>query len=149
MNNQFNLIKEVIDYINKIVENKFEMDQRQYITKILNAKYGIDLYLSTNELMNYIIKFLKGKYHFILKRTKKLVGRDTQRGKNIYRQKTLIKFLPYNRNDEILIDNEEFTIENISKNKIILRDKNGSKMIRDYHYLFNKHITFKNQQDDV
>ncbi|MFX1275166.1 MAG: NMD3-related protein [Promethearchaeota archaeon] len=145
----FGLIKEVLDYIYKSVEDKFDTDHRQYITKTVDAKYGIDLYLSTNELLNYIIRILKGKYHFLLKRSKKLVGRDSQRGKNIYRQKVLLKFLPFNRNDEILIDDDEFIVENISKNKIILRNKNGSKLIKTYEYFFNKNVMNKNQQEDL
>ncbi len=144
---QFPLIKEVLDFIFEYVENKFDEDHRQYITKTVDAKYGIDLYLSTNELMNYIIRILKGNYHFLLKRTKKLVGRDIQRGKNIYRQKTLIKFMPFSRNDKILIDDEEFIVENIFKNKIQLRNQEGSRLTKEYQFFFNKNIIVKNKDE--
>ncbi len=145
---QFSLIKEVLDYIYKNVETKFDKDNRQYITKTIDAKFGIDLYLSTNELINFIIKILKGKYYFLLKRSKKLVGRDIQRGKNIYRQKTLIKFLPFTRHDEILIDEEEFIIENIFKNKVQLKTTNGSKLVKEYNYFFNTRLNVKNKKED-
>jgi len=140
---QLELVEKVLIEINKYVNNIFDKDHRQYMSKIEDQKYGVDLYLSTNELMNHIIKFLKGKYHFLLKRSKKLVGRDNQKGKNLYRLKTLIKFLPVANNDIILIDNQDFIVENITKNKIILKSKNNGKLTKDYSYFFNENIIKK------
>ncbi|MFX1418649.1 MAG: NMD3-related protein [Promethearchaeota archaeon] len=141
---QFNLIKKVIDELNNYVEGLFEQNPKQYISKIEDQKYGVDLYLSTIELMNYLIKFLKSNYYFLLKRTKKLVGRDKQKGKNLYRFKTLIKFLPVSINDVILVNNQNFSVENITKNKVILRSENNTKLIKDYSYFFNENIIIKN-----
>jgi nonsense-mediated mRNA decay protein 3 len=138
---QFGLINNIIDEINEYVENLFKIDPKQYISKIEDQKYGVDLYLSTNELMNNLIKFLRSKYHFLYKRTKKLVGRDNQRGKNLYRFKSLIKFLPVAINDELLIEGQHFRVENIMKNKVIIRDKNNSKLIKDYSYFFSEKIS--------
>ncbi|MFX1597146.1 MAG: NMD3-related protein, partial [Promethearchaeota archaeon] len=143
--NQFDLIKKVLEEISKFVEELFEKDRRQYISKIENQKYGVDLYLSTNELMNYLIKFLKTKYNFLFKRSKRLVGRDIQKGKNLYRLKALIKFLPFNKNDEIFIENQLYIVENITKNKVILRSQNKTKLIKDYSYFFSEKIIIKNQ----
>jgi nonsense-mediated mRNA decay protein 3 len=135
----FNIIQEVLEKLNVYVNNLFEKDPKQYITKIEDQRYGVDLYLSTNELMNHIIKFLKKDYEFLLKRTKKLIGRDIQKGKNIYRLKSLIKFLPINKNNIILIENHKYKIENISKKKIILRDlEDDKKVIKDYSYFFKE-----------
>ena len=141
---QFGLIKNIIDEVNEYVENLFKNDPKQYISKIEDQKYGVDLYLSTNELMNQLIKFLRSKYHFLFKRTKKLVGRDNQRGKNLYRFKSLIKFLPVNINDELSIEDHLFRVENIMKNKVIIRDENNTKFIKDYSYFFNEKLTKKN-----
>ncbi len=140
---QFGLIKNILDEINEYVENLFKTDHKQYISKMEDQKYGIDLYLSTNELMNYLVKFLKSKYHFLFKRSKKLVGRDNQRGKNLYRFKSLIKFLPVGTNDVFSIENQIFRVESITTNKVILRDENNTKFIRDYSYFFNEKITKK------
>ena len=140
---QLELVEKVLIEINKYVNNIFDKDHRQYMSKIEDQKYGVDLYLSTNELMNRIIKFLKVKYHFLLKRSKKLVGRDNQKGKNLYRLKTLIKFLPVANNDIIIIDNQDFIVENITKNKIILKSKNNGKLTKDYSYFFNENIIKK------
>jgi len=140
---QLELVEKILIEINKYAKNIFDKDHRQYISKIEDQKYGVDLYLSTNELMNHIIKFLKAKHHFLLKRSKKLVGRDNQKGKNLYRLKTLIKFLPVAHNDIILIDNQDFIVENITKNKIILKSNNNIKLIKDYSYFFNENIIIK------
>jgi NMD protein affecting ribosome stability and mRNA decay len=144
---QFDLIKEVIDKVQNLVEKLFDSDHKQYITKIVDEKFGVDLYLSTNELMNYIIKNLRDNYYFLLKRTKKLVGRDSQKGRNIYRLKALIKFLPIAKNEIILLDSDEYVVETIKKNRVILRNKLGAKVIKDYSYFLAKTIKKKKTEE--
>lgn len=134
--NYFDMLKDIVDEINTYVDKGFIEDDRQYISKIVDQKYGLDLYLSTNELMNHIISYLKSRYHFLLKRSKKLVGRDIQRGKGIYRLKALIKFLPINKREIVEINNQKFTVEQILKNKVILRNKNNEKLVKDFNFFF-------------
>ncbi len=67
---QYEFILKILEEINNFAENLFKKDQRQYISKVEDQKYGVDLYLSTNEIMNHIVKFLRSHYHFLLKRTK-------------------------------------------------------------------------------
>jgi len=143
---QFDLIKEVLDKVQTLVERLFDSDHKQYITKIVDEKFGVDLYLSTNELMNYIIKNLRDNYYFLLKRTKKLVGRDSQKGRNIYRLKALIKFLPITKNQIILLDSDEYIVETIKKNRVILRNKLGTKVIKDYSYFLTRNIRKKTEE---
>ncbi|MBN1800067.1 MAG: hypothetical protein JW891_01090 [Candidatus Lokiarchaeota archaeon] len=142
----FYKIKEVLDFVYTQVEKLFEKDPRQYITKSVDEKYGVDLYLSTNELMNYIIKILRGNYHFVLKRSKKLVGRDIQGGKNLYRQKALIKFIPIRRNDVIEIEGKDYIVESILKNKVILRNQKDEKLIKDFSFFFGENLSIKHEQ---
>ncbi len=128
----------IVSKIHEFVEEQFLRDPKQYITKLEDQKYGIDLFLSTNELMNHIISFLKNKEHFLLKRSKKLIGRDIQKGKNIYRLKTLLKFLPVKKNDKILFINSEYYVEQILRNKVILRDEKNKKTSVSFSNLFKK-----------
>ena len=128
------------------MENIFKKDDKQYISKIEDVKLGVDLYLSTNELMKHIVSQLKSKYNFILKRTKKLVGRDTQKGRNLYRLKTLIKFLPIKKNDCIFINKSKYFVENITKNRVLLRDENHVKLIKNF-YFFDDKKSFKRIMD--
>ncbi|MHA1150030.1 MAG: NMD3-related protein [Promethearchaeota archaeon] len=137
---QYNFLGNVIDDIHKFVEKVFEKDPKHYISNIEDQKNGVDLYLSSNEIMNKIISYLRGKYHFMLKRTKKLVGRDHQRGKNLYRLKSLIKFLPFDKKDIILIENKKFSIESIHKNRIHLRAEDGTKIIKSFSYFFMEKV---------
>ncbi|MFW9771045.1 MAG: NMD3-related protein [Promethearchaeota archaeon] len=148
----FNLIKEALDYIQLYVEKLFERDKKQYISKVLDQKYGLDLMLSTNELLNHIISHLRNKFHFILKRTKKLIGRDIQKGKNIYRLKSLVRFLPFRKNDIIEIENHKYIIDNITKNKIVLKNEDNQKLVEGYSFFFSQKNFFKiiggNNADD-
>jgi nonsense-mediated mRNA decay protein 3 len=130
---QFDEIKATLDDISLLVENLFIKDNKQYIAKMEDQPLGVDLYLSTNELMNRIISHIRTKHYFILKRSKKLVGRDSQKGRNLYRLKALIKFLPIRKNDYILVNNSKLFIENITKNRVLLRnEKHDKTLIRKY-----------------
>jgi nonsense-mediated mRNA decay protein 3 len=135
--NYFDTLNKILDQINNYVDKEFVEDDRQYISKVIDQKNGLDIYLSTNELMNHIISYLKSRFHFLLKRSKKLVGRDHQRGKGIYRLKTLIKFLPINKTDIIEIDNQKFIVEQILKNKVIMKNENNEKLVKSFNYFFN------------
>lgn len=141
--NQLEFVEEVFYEIDNFVKTLFDKDHRHYISKIEDQRYGIDLYLSTNELMNHIIKFLRVKHHFLLKRTRKLVGRDNQKGKNLYRLKASIKFLLIANNDIIIIDTQEYKVENITRNKIVLKDINNNKVVKNYSYFFNENFVIK------
>ena len=147
-NTQFGIIKEVLEDISILAENLFSRDDKQYIAKIEDQPLGVDLYLSTNELMNRIISHIKAKHHFILKRTKKLVGRDSQKGRNIYRLKSLIKFLPFRKNEYILINDSKYLVENFTKNRVILRDEKQTKLVKNFSYFFDDKVTIKKIEEE-
>jgi len=140
---QFGVIKEALAQISFFVENLFAKNKTQYISKIEDQNLGVDLYLSTNELMNRIISHMRANFTFILNRTKKLVGRDSQKGRGIYRLKALIKFLPFKKNDVIIIKSVEYLVENITKNRVILREENSSKHVKNFSYFFKDKISLK------
>ncbi len=137
---QFGVIEEALSQISFFVENLFAKNKTQYISKIEDQNLGVDLYLSTNELMNRIISHMRANFTFILNRTKKLVGRDSQKGRGLYRLKALIKFLPFKKNDVVLINNVSYLVENISKNKVVLRDENSSKHVKNFTFFFKNKI---------
>ncbi len=139
----FEFLKTVIDEIYVFVEKLFEKDPKQFITKVEDQKNGVDLLLSSNELINTIVKHLKGKYNFELKRSKKLMGRDQQRSKDIYRLRALIKFLPLVKSDLIIINNKEYLVQNISNNKVLLRSKSGEKMFKPFDFFFEGNVIIK------
>ncbi len=140
---QFGVIKEALDHISFFVENLFAKNKVQYISKIEEQNLGVDLYLSTNELMNRIILHLRANFTFILNRSKKLVGRDSQKGRNLYRLKALIKFLPFKKNDAVKINNVIYFVETITKNRVVLRDENSSKHVKNFSFFFKKKISLK------
>ncbi len=138
---QFEVIKEALDQISFFAENQFAKDSTQYISKIEDQNLGVDLYLSTNELMNRIISHMRANFTFILNRTKKLVGRDSQKGRGLYRLKALIKFLPFKKNDIVVINKVTYLVENITKNKVVLRDENSSKHVKNFPFFFKNKIS--------
>ena len=140
---QFGVIKEALDQISFFVENLFAKNKTQYISKIEDQNLGVDLYLSTNELMNRIISHMRANFTFILNRTKKLVGRDSQKGRGLYRLKALIKFLPFKKNDAVVINKVRYRVENITKNKVVLRDENSSKHVKNFSFFFKNKISLK------
>ena len=140
---QFEVIKEALDQISLLVENLFANNSTQYISKIEDQKLGVDLYLSTNELMNRIISHMRANYNFVLNRTKKLVGRDSQKGRGIYRLKALIKFLPFKKNDAVIINNIKYVVENITKNRVIIRDEGSSKHVKNFSFFFRDKLSLK------
>ena len=138
---QFEVIKEALDQISFYAESLFAKNNTQYISKIEDQKLGVDLYLSTNELMNRIISHMRANFTFILNRTKKLVGRDSQKGRGLYRLKALIKFLPVKKNDIVVINKVTYLVENITKNKVVLRDENSSKHVKNFSFFFKNKIS--------
>jgi len=98
--------------------------------------------------MNRIISHIRSKYYFILKRTKKLVGRDSQKGRNTYRLKALIKFIPFKKNDFILINNSKYFVEKLTKNKVILRDEKQTKLVKNFSFFFDNKRVIKKLEEE-
>jgi len=140
---QFGVVKEALEQISFLVESLFAKDKTQYISKVEDQNLGVDLYLSTNELMNRIISHMRANFTFILNRSKKLVGRDSQKGRNLYRLKALIKFLPFKKNDAVIINNVNYLVENITKNRVVLREENSSKHVKNFSFFFKNKISLR------
>ncbi len=145
---QFNLLNDIIQEIQFFTEKEFNKDPKQYISKMEDKKYGVDLLLSTNELMNHLISYLKGQHNFLLKRTKKLVGRDSKQGKNIYRLTSLVKFLPVSKGDRVISENgEEYLVTDITKKRILLKNTSGAKLFLDYEEFFKLNYHLKSEEN--
>ena len=144
----FDVIADCLSEIQKYVEDLYLEDNRQYISKLVDQKYGVDLFLSTNELMKKIIVFLKPRYNFILKRSKKLVGRDSQKGRNLYRLKSLIKFIPFKRSDWIILNEKKFYVENVHNKIVVLRDEGNLKMVKNFNEFFDEKASLTVLRDE-
>jgi nonsense-mediated mRNA decay protein 3 len=147
--NCFDIIADALSAIQNYVDSLFIEDNRQYISKLEDQNNGVDLYLSTNELMNRIISILKSNYNFVLKRSKKLVGRDSQKGRNIYRLKSLIKFLPFKKSEWILLNEKRYFVENVTKKMVILRDEHDLKIVKNYNYFFDEKLSLIRLRDEL
>jgi len=137
---QHNLIEIAKEKIKNYIDNVSKKDSTEYITKIEYVKNGVDIFLSTQNQTNKIIRLLKPEYNFLIKSSKKLMSRDVQRGKNIYRIKTLIKFLPIEKEDEVITKNIKYIVDKIGKNKVYLIDTLGNRIIKNYQFFFSKKV---------
>jgi len=144
----FDIIANSISEIQRFVEELYLEDNRQYISKLVDQKYGVDLFLSTNELMKKIIVFLKPRYNFILKRSRKLVGRDSQKGRNLYRLKSLIKFIPFKRSDLIILNDKKFFVENVHKKIVVLRNEDSLRIVKDFNEFFDEKVSLTVLRDE-
>lgn len=143
---QMGLVDEALKKIQNHMQKTFRDNQLDYITKIEAVSNGVDVCLSTKNHNNKIIRFLKPHFKFITKFSKKLMGRDVHRGKDIYRIKSLIQFLPVEKGDVVLFKNVQFKVVNISKNKINLLDPNGNKIVKNYQFFFKSKVQNLNKK---
>ena len=86
--------------------------------------------VSLNKISRYF-----NKYFFIdEKRSKKIVGHDFLKCKDIWRHTILINILNLNIGDEIRIKGEEYYIKAFNKKELVLRDLiSGSKKVVTYN----------------
>ncbi len=133
----------------KIIYNLDQISKKnsiEYISKIEYVKNGIDIFLSIQNQNNRVIRLLKNDYNFLIKTSKKLISRDIQRGKNIFRIKTLIKFFPVEKADEIIIQNNKYEVNKIGKNKVHLLDSSGNKIVKNYQFFFSSKVKIQKKK---
>jgi len=143
---QMNLVEMVKEKIKNYLDQISKKDSTEIISKIEYVKNGIDIFLSTQNQNNRVIRLLKPDYNFLIKTSKKLISRDIHRGKNIFRIKTLIKFLPIVKTDEVLIQNNRFKVDKIGKNKVYLLGTRGNKIIKNYQFFFSNKVKIQKEK---
>jgi len=73
--------KKVMDFIKKEIDNR----ESVFVSNIVEKKFGIDIYISSQRFAQRIGKKLKEKFNGELKVSRTLHGKDRQKGKLIYR----------------------------------------------------------------
>ena len=73
--------KEVLDFVKKQIDKK----ENVFISKEINLKTGVDLYLTSNKFAINLGKLLKKRFKGTLKISKSLYSRDKQTSKLLYR----------------------------------------------------------------
>ncbi|MFW9949479.1 MAG: hypothetical protein ACFFKA_05075 [Candidatus Thorarchaeota archaeon] len=65
------------------------------------------------------------------------------KGRNTYRLKSLVKFLPFNKSNWIMLNDEKYFVDNITNKMVILRDQNNLRIVKDYNYFFDEKVSLK------
>ena len=113
-------------------------DLSKYVTKIKKNKDGINVLFNSFNIIEQLIKIYKKKYFIDYKKSKKIMGRDKQKSKDLYRHFLVINILNISKNQNIKIKGKEYRIVNIDRNTLFLRDEFGRKekflysKIKDY-----------------
>ena len=94
--------EEVVRFINNQVRKR--NDERIFISKIVEDKYGIDFFISSNKFARIIGKKLTKSFEGELKESVKLYSRDRHAGKNLYRVTVCFKVSPFGKSPNRQVD---------------------------------------------
>lgn len=131
------LIDEVIAHTSRIQQKHPE----QFISDIDELSNGFDLKLSNKSIMASIQSLLTSKYSFIIKTSKKLMGKNPNTGGDLYRTYILLRYLPFHVDDVLRIKNDTYIIKKITANRIQLENLNDNSLkIRNLEFFEKKLI---------
>jgi len=129
-----NITQEIIDFIEKKLNKTKELN----ISKIVEQKNGLDLYMTDKRKMERLALDLQKEFGGILKKSPQLFSKNRQTSKNIYRLNICLKFCDFKKGDVIKTNNKYIKITNIGK-KIsgidLIHDKRVSLDVKDFELL--------------
>ena len=103
--------QEIIDFI----ESKLKKHEKFSISKIVEQKEGLDLYVSDKRYMQRLAQELQKQFGGLIKTSPQLFSRNKQTSKDIFRVNTCIRFYDFSKNDVVRITNKYVRITNIRK----------------------------------
>lgn len=103
---QFN---SVVDYIEK---------SQCKVTKHVEQKNGIDLYLFSQKFIQHLARWIKQNYNCQVVTSRKLHTRDTKANKDLYRVTVLVNFLRIKVGDVIEYDGERVRITSLGSKPV-------------------------------
>jgi NMD protein affecting ribosome stability and mRNA decay len=109
-----------------------------FVSKIENTQNGVDLKLSTLIMLKKMVNRLKNTFNFTIKHSRKLMGRDSRDGSDLYRHYILLKNIPFEPSDRILMENEEYIVRKIQNKRITLEKVDTGKITLLSFTIFDK-----------
>ena len=130
------LLDEVESHVVTIQRNHPE----QFISDIDEQSHGYDLKLSSRSISSSIQSYLTSKYSFIIKTSKKLMGRNPNTGGELYRSYILLRYIPLQTGDIIRIKDDSYRVNKVTTNRIQLENlRSNSVKTRNFEY-FDKNL---------
>ncbi len=138
-----NITQEIID----LIEKKLNKTKELKISKIVEQKNGLDLYMTDKRKMERLALDLQKEFGGILKKSPQLFSKNRQTSKNIYRLNICLKFCDFKKGDVIKTNNKYIKITNIGKkingidliyNKRVSLDVEDFKILKKYKTIVSK-----------
>ncbi len=137
------LSAEEIKLADKIIINKierlFEKNRMAYISQRVEMKEGIDYYLGSFKAARKLTEALRNIFGGVLKDSPRLMGRDKNAGKDLYRMWISLRLPQFQKSDFVRYNNLKTQVLNLDGHKIYLKDLESSATIsvawRDYEKL--------------
>ncbi len=124
--------------IKKIEATENFLRIQNYISKVSYTVNGYDLMVSTNAMGRVLVSKLRARYPFEIKKSKKLIGVDQEKGSDLYRLTTLLRLLPVVAKDRIEIEKIIYTVKKITRNKVVLQNVESDKISQVNYDIFQK-----------
>jgi nonsense-mediated mRNA decay protein 3 len=126
----------------KMYTEKINRDNPSYnIVDIIETNNGYDLKLSNISILKKIHSYIESRYNFIVKKSKTLVGVNSNTGGNLYRTCLLLRTLPVIVGDQILYKNEKYIVKRISQKNVHLENlKNKQSVFKKFKFFEKKDI---------
>jgi len=114
----YNLIE--LREVKKRIFNHFKNNKN--LNKILEIEDKLDIYMRNHSEMEKISSYFRGNFVCSQKKSRKLMGRDNLRSKEIYRYFISIVLYNIKRGTQILFKGEKYIVLNVEKENLVLRD---------------------------
>jgi nonsense-mediated mRNA decay protein 3 len=137
------LSAEEIETADKIISDKIERlsvkNRMAYISQRVEMKKGVDYYVGSYKAARKLTEALKNVFGGVLKDSPRLMGRDKNAGKDLYRMWISLRLPQFQKSDFVKYNNLKTQVLNFDANKIYLKDLESSATIsiawRDYEKL--------------
>lgn len=110
-------IRESDEFISNEIQRLCKTNKLAYVTERIVLKEGIDYQVGSYNAAHKIVVNLQKQFGGIITESRKIVGHDKSRSKDLYRSWVLLRLPSFNKNDFIEYDDKIIKIEKIGSHK--------------------------------
>ena len=110
-------IKEADEFIANEIQRLCKTNKLAYVTERIVLKEGIDYQVGSYNAAHKIVVNLQKQFGGIITESRKIVGHDKSRSKDLYRSWVLLRLPSFNKNDFIEYEDKVIKIEKIGSHK--------------------------------
>ena len=110
-------IRQADEFIANEIQRLCKTNKLAYVTERIVLKEGIDYQVGSYNAAHKIVANLQKQFGGIITESRKIVGHDKSRSKDLYRSWVLLRLPSFNKKDFIRYDNKIIKIEKIGSHK--------------------------------